>query len=67
MLPWPPRLNSKEAAKYLGVSDSWMRKKRVSGDGPPFLRLVGKIVYDRETLDRWMEAQQKTNTLKIAR
>lgn len=62
---WPPRMGSKQSADYIGVSDSWMRKRRMRGDGPPFLRIGGKIVYDRETLDRWLENQQSINTLKV--
>lgn len=57
-----PPLSSIKAAEYLGVSDSWMRKKRMSGDGPAFLRIGGAIRYRILDLDIYMKENQRTRT-----
>lgn len=64
-MTWPLVMKSKEAANYLGMSDSWLRKQRVRGTGPCFFRCGGAIRYQREVLDDWMESQMSTNTLKL--
>jgi excisionase family DNA binding protein len=46
----------KIAARYLGVSASYVRK-RVRQKGIPFFRLGNKILrFRKEDLDRWLEA-----------
>lgn len=49
-------LNSKQAAEYLGVVkyrqlEQWRWKKR----GPEYLKIGGKVFYEPEALDRWLE------------
>jgi len=45
------RLRTPAAADYLGYAESTLEKKRLTGDGPPFIRLGRVIVYDtRATL-----------------
>jgi len=51
-------LPSPVAARYIGMSDSWLRQSRMSGrsDGPPFLRMGARAVRYRLTdLDQWLE------------
>src|SRR3954453_1165753 len=50
-------LRSTEAARYIDMSDSWLRQTRMAGrtDGPPFLRQGRAIRYRRCDLDRWLE------------
>jgi hypothetical protein len=50
------------AAAYIGMSASWLRKKRMRapgdpGDpGPAFLRTPdGNVLYLREALDSWLD------------
>lgn len=56
---------SKEAAKYLGFSDDYLRASRVSGllsgvEAPIFMKLGrGRIRYEKEALDQWIEKQKK--------
>jgi len=33
------RLRTRAAADYIGYSESTLEKKRLTGDGPPFIRL----------------------------
>src|SRR3954471_7269492 len=53
----PDMLRSAEAARYIDMSDSWLRQTRMADrtDGPPFLRQGRAIRYRRCDLDRWLE------------
>ena len=52
-------LRTTEAAEYVGLSPSTLEKKRLTGDGPEFVRLGGRAIgYDVAALDAWIEAQR---------
>jgi hypothetical protein len=55
--PSPPEemLTAAEAAKILKVSESWLAKARMRGEGPPFIRLGRSVRYVQ--LRRWLESQ----------
>lgn len=53
------------AAQYLGLSPSWLRKKRLRGvddpsdPGPPYIKLPGGIcVYEISDLDAWLDERK---------
>ncbi len=54
-------LSESEAARYIGMSQAWLKKSRTSRfrgfiDAPPFVRSGGRrIVYRREDLDAWQD------------
>ena len=50
------------AAEYTGVSESKFNKMRCSGDGPPYSKIGGAVVYDIQDLDAWVEANRRTST-----
>lgn len=56
--------SSKEAANYLGISESTLRQSRMDGTRenrlppPPFIKAGKKILYLRDALDRWLESYQ---------
>jgi len=57
------RLRTKLAAPYIGSTESTMEKWRVTGIGPPFIRLGSRIVvYDTEDLDAYMAARRACST-----
>jgi hypothetical protein len=56
------RLRTPAAAEYLGCAESTLEKKRVSGDGPPFIRLGRIIVYDSRDLDVWLASRRRCST-----
>jgi predicted DNA-binding transcriptional regulator AlpA len=56
------RLRTPAAADYLGYSESTLEKKRLTGDGPPFVRLGRTIVYDTRDLDGWLAARRARST-----
>jgi predicted DNA-binding transcriptional regulator AlpA len=58
--PLEPALKSREAARYIGMSDSWLRQSRMADrtDGPPFFRAGTRAIrYRRADLDRWLESR----------
>ena len=55
-------LRTPAAATYVGLSESTLEKKRLSGDGPKFIRLGGRAVgYDIRDLDAWLDDQRDRN------
>jgi predicted DNA-binding transcriptional regulator AlpA len=62
--PSSPRrvLRTREAAQYVGLSVSWLRKKRLRGaddpgePGPEYIRISPLVVvYEISALDRWLD------------
>jgi hypothetical protein len=51
-----------EAARFLRLSDSTLAKMRCTGGGPRFLKLGRKVVYRRDDLLAWANAQGVTST-----
>src|SRR5215470_15125033 len=58
-----PLLSTKKCADHLGCSKSWLDKKRVDGDGPPFIRVGSRMIrYDQRVVDKWVGAQTYRST-----
>ena len=56
-------LRTPAAATYIGLSESTLEKKRLSADGPRFVRLGGRAVgYDIADLDVWLDAQRNESS-----
>jgi predicted DNA-binding transcriptional regulator AlpA len=51
-----------EAAKILRVSQSWLAKARIRGDGPPFIKVGRSIRYAEAALAQWMKSRQRLST-----
>jgi hypothetical protein len=60
--PQTPFLREAEAADLLRLAAGTLQNRRISGGGPPFLKLGGRIVYARADLIAWAEAQRRTST-----
>jgi hypothetical protein len=58
----PRLLSVSEAADRLGVSISYLNKLRVSGDGPPFVKIGTRVVYDPADLVAWLQGQKRVST-----
>jgi hypothetical protein len=57
-----------QAAEYLGVSQSYLAKFRVSGDGPVYSKPTPKLVlYRRRDLDAWATSSARTSTSQVVR
>ncbi len=55
-------LTVKEAADYCRLSTSTLNRLRVSGDGPRYTKLAGKVLYDVRDLDQWIEDSKRRST-----
>jgi predicted DNA-binding transcriptional regulator AlpA len=61
--PPPELLTDDEAAAYLGVSASFLRKTRMTGarqdkaPPPPFVRIGRLVRYRPKDLDAWLESR----------
>jgi predicted DNA-binding transcriptional regulator AlpA len=61
--------DARQASAYLGISESWLRQRRMTGNlggqrpAPPFVRLGRSIRYNKVDLDRWL-AQQSVHDLE---
>lgn len=49
------RLDTKNAAAYLGLSTKTLATMRVNGRGPKFIKR-GRVFYFRDDLDKWLNA-----------
>ena len=58
----PILLTPKQAARRLNLSVSWLAKRRLAGDGPPYVKLGGAVRYVETSLQQWMKGQQRTST-----
>jgi len=55
-------LRPDELARYLECSTSTLAKKRLYGNGPPFVKLGRLCLYSREAVDDWLIARMKPST-----
>ena len=60
--PNSKRLHRKQAAEYLGVSLSWLDKARLTGLGPVFISIGGRVVYDSGDLDEFLQKNRRQST-----
>lgn len=52
-------LTEAQAAHYLGLSRAFLSRARIeSCEGPAFVRCGGAIRYDRQDLDKWIDANR---------
>ena len=55
-------LTPKEAASFLKVSQSFLAKKRMHGDGPRYRKLSRAVRYLKSDLLDWLKVCAKTST-----
>jgi predicted DNA-binding transcriptional regulator AlpA len=58
----PTLLSTKEAAKLLKCSTSFLAKKRLSGDGPSYIKIGRAVRYTEPALLQWMKSRQRIST-----
>jgi hypothetical protein len=52
----PAVLREQDAARYIGLSRAYLKKARLFGRGPNFVRIQRAIAYRVVDLDRWLES-----------
>jgi len=59
-------LSTREAAEYLGLCEQTLRHKRITADGPEYVKLgnrVGaRVVYRLSALKKWLEGRTFNST-----
>ncbi len=55
------RLDAKNAASYIGLSEKTLAMMRCEGSGPKYLKR-GRIFYFREDLDTWIQSGRVSST-----
>jgi hypothetical protein len=65
----PRMMNTKLAALYVGLAESTLEKKRLYGDGPPFIKLTptkgGAVRYLRDDLEKWLKSLRASSTSEV--
>lgn len=56
-------MQTKPAAEYLGIS-YWKLLELVKAGKVPHIRVGGRILFRRESLDKWLEEQEATSVRK---
>ena len=52
----------KYAADFLHVSMSWLAKRRMNGDGPPYSKFGRSVRYGERTLAQYAKSRQRLST-----
>ncbi len=55
------RMDTKNAALYLGLSQKTLAMLRSSGTGPEFVK-AGRVFYYKDSMDQWLRARRATST-----
>ena len=59
-------LNTKQAAKITGIAVSTLENWRCLGQGPQFVKLGRRVLYDTWDLKRWAEERRVSSTSERA-
>jgi excisionase family DNA binding protein len=54
--------NTQQAAAYLQISPSTLNKRRVYGNGPPFVKMGRTVRYRRDDLNVWTDKHLRKST-----
>jgi len=58
-------INEDQLAEELHKKKTTLQAWRSRGLGPPWLKIVGSIFYDRRKVDAWIAAQERTPHLNL--
>lgn len=56
-------LTTRESAKHLKLSDSFLRNSRVKGTGPKFIKIGRAVRYRQHDLDKWLDERVRQSTV----
>lgn len=62
----PPRIPVDAVATLTGLSVSTLNKLRLTGGGPPYLKLGRRVAYDLADLDAWLGSKRRRSTSDAA-
>ena len=55
-------LTVRDAASVLRLSESWLAKARMRGDGPPFVKIGRSVRYGEGAMREWLQGQTRRST-----
>ena len=55
-------LSVKEVVAEYGMSLPYWNRLRVTGEGPPYIKLGASVRYRRADIERWLAEQQRVST-----
>lgn len=58
----PAILSPRHTATRLCVSPHTLAKWRVTGDGPPFIKIGSRVFYDESDVALWVATRRRTST-----
>lgn len=61
------RVTTRHAAELLGIAESTLRKWRMGGNGPRFIKMGSRVLYDTGELEHWLERRSRTTTMSSYR
>jgi hypothetical protein len=64
--PFRAKLNTQQAADYLGLGKSTLDKLRVTGGGPVHAKVLNRVIYDVADLDTWLSRHKRLSTSETA-
>lgn len=60
--PTSEKVNVGALAKLTGLAASTLNKLRLTGEGPPYLKLGRRVVYDVAAVNEWMASKTRRST-----
>jgi predicted DNA-binding transcriptional regulator AlpA len=58
----PQVLCARDAAHFVGLSESTLAKLRLNGNGPTYCKLGRRVVYRQADLEQWLESRTTRDT-----
>ena len=60
-----PLLTPPQTGKLLGVSDSWLAKARLRGDGPRYVKIGRSVRYPRSYVLEYLRLRTRSSTSEL--
>ena len=54
--------DTRSQAERIGMKPKTLDNWRSTGDGPPYYKVGGKIIYDDDEVDVWLAKRRRTST-----
>lgn len=59
---YPAVVTTREAARFVGLSESTLAKLRLNGNGPTYCKLGRRVVYRLADLEQWLQSRTARDT-----
>ena len=59
-------LDTRSVAAHTNTSVSFWNQRRVRGDGPPFIKLGSRVLYDLDAVEAWLNERARHSTSEVA-